>query len=46
MNNSTAHPPPKESISSKKIFDNCDDLELNSEADSLIVPVPVPVPIS
>jgi hypothetical protein len=44
--NSNPHPPPEESISSEKIFDNCDDPEMISEADSLIVPVPVPVPIS
>jgi hypothetical protein len=44
--NSDPHPPPEESISSEKIFDNCDDPEMISEADSLIVPVPVPVPIS
>jgi hypothetical protein len=41
--NSTPHPPPEESISSEKIFDNCDDLEINNEADSLIVPVLVPI---
>jgi hypothetical protein len=42
-NNSNPHPPPEEPISSEKIFDNCDDLEINSEADFLIVPVPVPI---
>jgi hypothetical protein len=41
--NSNPHPPPEESISSEKIFDNCDDPEMISEADSLIVPVPVPI---
>jgi hypothetical protein len=41
--NSNPHPPPKESISSEKIFNNCDDLEINNEADSLIFPVPVPI---
>lgn len=44
--NSTPHPPPEESISSEKIFDNCDNLQINSEAYSLIVLVPVLVPIS
>jgi hypothetical protein len=41
--NSNPHPPPEEPISSKKIFNNCDDPEMISEADSLIVPVPVPI---
>jgi hypothetical protein len=40
LDNSDPHPPPEESISSEKIFDNCDDPEMISEADSLIVPVP------
>jgi hypothetical protein len=46
--NSNPHPPPEESISSEKVFDNCDDLGINSEVDSLIIPVlvPVPAPIS
>jgi hypothetical protein len=42
-NNSNPHPPPKESISSEKIFDNCDDLEINSDVNSLIVPVLAPI---
>jgi hypothetical protein len=42
--NSTPHPPPEEPISSEKIFDNCDDLEIISEADSLTVPVPISQP--
>jgi hypothetical protein len=40
-NNSNPHPPPEEPISSKKIFDSYDELEMNSEADSLTVPVPL-----
>jgi hypothetical protein len=41
--NLNPHPPPEESISSEKIFDNCNDPEMISEADSLIVLVPVPI---
>jgi hypothetical protein len=39
--NSNPHPPPEEPISSEKIFDNYDELEMISEADSLTVPVPI-----
>ena len=40
-NNSDPHPPPEESISSEKIFDSYDELEMISEADSLTDQVPI-----
>jgi hypothetical protein len=39
--NSNPHPPPEEPISSEKIFDNLDE---NSEAVSLTVPLPTSQP--
>jgi hypothetical protein len=41
LDNSNPHPPPKEPISSEKIFDNLDE---NSEAISLTVPLPTSQP--